>query len=390
MLLPKIRPTQILTTVPVNVSGHCRIVDDLGNVLLDKCNAVHPQNLARAFARALANEANHSIYRLAFGNGGTQVDTAYTITFQHPNDGQSPDSRTWDSRLHYETYSEIVDDSSGNIGTDPGSAGPNVGTRPGGGADPSGDPESVEHVSGPGVRSVELGLVSAVTVTAVLNPGEPTGQLETDVLAESTEQSFVFDEIGLYTAGAPAIDTSGHFDVNVGNKTADDDTGLSLSTQYSFNVNIDGSGDTEVVFTTPASTPITYRNLVDLINAEISGASVAITDEDLSPPVQTYGFLRFFNETSTGTSSTIELSAGTTGTNLWVALGVDDGSGNPVGQGKDGEDAGEQNNPVTPSREQERLLTHLIFSPVLKSANRTLTITYTLNISVGRTTWAGA
>jgi hypothetical protein len=51
-----------------------------------------------------------------------------------------------------------------------------------------------------------------------------------------------------------------------------------------------------------------------------------------------------------------------------------------------GQDAGVQNDPVNSDTERERLLTHLIFSPVLKSANRTLQITYTLTVSVERTT----
>lgn len=46
---------------------------------------------------------------------------------------------------------------------------------------------------------------------------------------------------------------------------------------------------------------------------------------------------------------------------------------------------GVQNAPLDPTTERERLLAHLIFSPVLKAANRALTITYTLTISVART-----
>jgi hypothetical protein len=40
---------------------------------------------------------------------------------------------------------------------------------------------------------------------------------------------------------------------------------------------------------------------------------------------------------------------------------------------------------LAPALERERLITHLIFSPITKAANRTLTITYTLTISVART-----
>ena len=46
---------------------------------------------------------------------------------------------------------------------------------------------------------------------------------------------------------------------------------------------------------------------------------------------------------------------------------------------------GFRNNPCDGNLEQERLLTHLIFSPVLKSANRIFNIVYTLTVYVNRT-----
>lgn len=401
--------------LPISVKGHLKIVDDLGNVLVDKDNAVHPQNLARVFARALANESNYFIHRIAFGNGGTVVDSAYTVTYKTPNDGQPPDPRTWDSRLYRETYSEVVDE--GNItlnpllGTDPGSAGPNTGTRGGGGASPAGDPTSVPHVSGPGVHSNELGLTSEVVITVVLNPDEPKGQFQNDNLApsEGTEGWFTFDEIGLYTSGAPAIDTNGYQDVDVGNRTSTDDTGLLAGTQYSFEISVDGGAPVTIDFTTPATGgtgpggEITYGDLCEAINTGDTnwnptwggvsplpgGATVSITDisSGLTYPsiagAQTYGYLRF-TSSSTGVGSSISLAPGTVGLDLFASL-------NPPGGGTilaavDGKDAGIQNDPVNPDRERERLLTHVIFSPVLKAANRSLVITYTLTISVARTT----
>jgi len=159
------------TTLPVNIDGHCKITDDLGNVLLDKMNAVHPQNMARVIARALSNESNFIIHRIAFGNGGTTVDAAFTVTYNSPNDGLAPDTAQWRSRLYNETYSEIIDDSNlAEIGTDPGSSGPSTGTRPGGGDNQADDPISIPHVSGPGTRSQELGIISQVIITSVLNP----------------------------------------------------------------------------------------------------------------------------------------------------------------------------------------------------------------------------
>lgn len=396
--------------LPVKVLGHVKIEDDLGNVLVDKKNAVHPQNVARVIARALSNESNYQIYRIAFGNGGTTIDAASTITYKTPNDGQSPDVRTWDSRLYHETYSEIINEGlvalNADLGTDPGSAGPNVGTRPGGGAVPSGDPTSVPHVSGPGVRSNELGLTSEVVITSVLNPQEPAGQFSSDGTNTNTESSFTFDEIGLFTTGAPAIDSNGSHDIDVGTRSSEDDSTLLSNTQYSFNIAVDGGAAQEITFTTPAAGgsgsggEILYGDLCEAINTgDInwnvawagsnplpSGATVAITDNTTSFPTitgaQTYGFLRFTSAT-VGATSSIVLTAGTTGLDLFANLNSP--TGGTIETAADGQDAGVQNDPVNPTTERERLLTHLIFSPVLKSANRVLTITYTLTISVART-----
>ncbi len=144
------------TTIPMIVQGHCKIEDDLGNTHLDKDNAVHPQNMARVIARALSNESNFRIHRIGFGNGGSDIDAAFTVTFKSPNDGQPPDTQTWDSRLYNETYSEIVDESNVSLGVDPGSADDRVGIRAGGGSNPDGDPTSTTS-AGPGVRSASLG-----------------------------------------------------------------------------------------------------------------------------------------------------------------------------------------------------------------------------------------
>jgi hypothetical protein len=398
--------------IPVDIHGHLHVQDDLGKVWVDQSNAVHPQNLSRVIARALSNESNYAIHRIAFGNGGTQTDAAFSITYNTPNDGQSPDVRTWDSRLYNETYSEIIDE--GNIvsnpllGADLGSAGPNTGTRPGGGSYPSADPISVPHVSGPGVHSNELGLTSEVVITAVLNRNEPRGQFASDNLSPSevTDSSFTFDELGLYTSGSPAIDSSGIQDVDVGNKTAADDSGLLANTQYSFGVNIDNGGIQPITFTTPISGgsgtggEILYGDICEAINNgdvnwnpawggsnPLPGTStISITDNlgnfATISGAQTYGFLRIVSGT-VGVTSTVSISSGVTG--LDVIASINPPNGGIIMVPESGRDAGLQNDPVTSGRERERLLTHLIFSPVLKSSNRVLTVTYTLTVSVART-----
>jgi len=388
--------------LPISVKGHVKIENDLGEVLLNEDNAVHPQNLSRVIARALSAESNYWIHRIAYGNGGTSVDAAFLITYNTPNDGQSPDSNTWDSRLYNETYSEIINDSAGGLlGTDPGSSGPNAGQRSGGGADPTGDPTTVEHVSGPGVRSNELGLTSEIVITSVLNPGEPTGQFLTDDQTD-TESDFTFDEIGLYTTGTPASASVGYHNIDVGNRTSEDDSGLLANTAYSLDVTIDGGTLQQINFTTPVaggsgpSSEILYGDICEAINTgavawgtpSFTGGTLTITDNSgsfSSIPIgtQTFGFLKATSDT-TGATSSVLLAAGTGGGADMIAS-VNTPTGGVLQTAVDGVDAGIQNDPVNSTTERERLLTHIIFSPVLKSANRTLTITYTLTVSVART-----
>lgn len=355
----------------VNVKGHVLIKDDLGNVHVDKTNAVHPQNMARVFARALSREDNYYIYRMAFGNGGTTVNSALKIEYNTPNDGQGADPAGWESRLHNETYSEVVDDSSSLIGT-------------GDGSDPTGDPESQEHVSGPGVRSAELGLTSQVVIEVVLNPGEPFGQDGTDGDQTDPDSDFTFDEIGLYTLGLPPTQTNGYQHINIGAKNTASATGLSVSTTYVFTVQVDGGVTKIVTITTPASGSgsqgeILYSDLLDMLNTQATpyGATASITD--LDSDVNTYGYLRLTSNLS-GVASSVTITDTGEPNFLFRALAGYRGLETPT----NGQAAGVANDAVNAVNQRERLLTHITFSPVLKSANRSLIITYTLTISIAR------
>ncbi len=395
--------------LPVKFIGHLLIEDDLGNVLVDKHNAIHPQNMARVITRSLSNESNYFIKNIAFGNGGTDINAALDITFNPSNDGQSPDIRTWDSQLYNETYREIVDDSDINIGTGIGSA--------------SGDPTTVEHVSGPGVFSNELGLLSQVTVNATLNQNEPTGQIATGTQAEGSnfDGSFVFDEVGLFTDGKPISATAGFHAVQTGvpaEVTSETSTGLALAGQYNFYITVDGGTRTQINITVPltggtgdgGTTDFTYGDLCEAINTGDTdwgltgtsplplGATALITDTSGNYSTligaQTFGFLRFQSAT-TGSSSTILIENGdvTSGspviTSLFddtVGLNPAPSTGSTIQTADDGEAGGVQNDPVNSDTEAERLLAHVTFAPVLKAASRELTITYTLTAAVARTT----
>lgn len=394
----------MLENLPIKIRGHVHIKDDLDNVLVDKHNAVHPQNLARAFARALSNESNFRIEAMAFGNGGTFINATQQIQYNTPHDGQAPDTKTWDSRPYKETYREIVQEGNPTLN-------PLLGTNPAGGAVASSDPTSIPHVSGPGVRSSELGLTSEVVVTCVLNPNEPRGQYTSDIVnpLEDPDSSFMFDEIALFTSGAPETAKFGYQNLDVGDRNANSDTGLTANTIYKFTMTIDGGSPMIIRMQTPSGGgsgsggEILYGDLVKAlrtgqaswgiqvdgvpvtgVNAWNNDANVDITNDGsfdaAVPAAETFGYLRF-RSTSTGSGSSIAISPGPDH-NLLSALNPPTGA--QIVTAVPGKNQGVQNNPTSSTTERERMLTHVIFSPVLKSKNRTLTITYTLTISVAR------
>lgn len=393
----------------INVKGHLTIKDDAGKILVDKDNAIHPQNMARVIARGLANENNSQIWRIAFGNGGTEVTAANKIEYRTVNDGQQPDHNTWDSRIYNEVYSEIIDDGKNvlnpDIGKDPGHSDLN-GQRSGGGAVPGKDPHTVPHISGPGVRSNELGLTSEVVITCVLNQDEPMGQFDSD-LSKGTQQfesSFMFDEIGLYTTGSVAGSTRGIQNIDIGNKTSTSLTKLKAGAQYGFSIEVDNGTKQHIAFTVPVSGgsgpggEVTYGDICEAINTKEvswgvnaalpSNAEMLITDSgDGSYPsinfAQTFGYLQF-KSAKIGTKSTINIEpfSDSKTVDLFSNKALDAKILNAV----NGKSPGVQNDPINATEERERLLTHVIFSPVLKSQNRMLTITYVLTISVARTT----
>lgn len=364
--------------VPITVLGHVSIsdiTDDVPVVLLDKSNAVHPANMARVISRALSREANSYIHRIAFGNGGTIVDAAYQITYKTPNDGQSPDTAEWKSRLYNETYHEIIDDSNVNIGVGPGSSKLN---------DPVSSPSS-----GPGVRSEELGLVSKVTIEVILNPFEPSGQATTDILSpiEGTEDAFVFDEIGLFTSGAPLTPTPGYQNVDVSGKFDTDSTGLASNSTYTFTITIDGGTPRVINFNKGVGSgvggDILYSDLLSTLNSDpnlagASGCTVKISNATGSE--NTFGKLQFVSESS-GLVSSINIDETNPPTNWLFSSLTGYVSLEPS---VPGQNAGVRNNPTDPASEGERLLTHLIFSPIRKSANRTIKIVYTLTVQIAR------
>lgn len=359
----------------IGVRGDVTIEDDLGQVILSKQNSVHPQNLSRIIARALAGELNSTIFKLALGNGGTYIDATGTTSFRRPNDGVSPDLAGWQSRLYNETYNEVVDEGSSQLGQ-------------GVGAFPGGDGLGVA-----GVRSVKLPTgESQVIVTCVINSQEPTAQLANSLIS-STNGVYTFDELGLFTAGLPPVATQGYQDVVlVTGKTYLDNTYLTSGASYRFDLTIDGIFKSAVV--TPVGTgtggAVTYTDLKQAID----GLQLGIVAQVSQPGVNTLGNLRLRSITA-GPDSSIVIRDMSTGVGLnpgqlWLfnQLGltsaVSTGSTAYLGLGttSTGQLQGEEDNPTYPQNERERMLTHLIFSPLQKDASRSWKITYKITVIV--------
>ena len=69
----------------VLIEGHIKISDpDTGDVIINKRNAIHYENMSISLAESLGNNGSGFIYQMAFGNGGTSVDPTGIITYLTP------------------------------------------------------------------------------------------------------------------------------------------------------------------------------------------------------------------------------------------------------------------------------------------------------------------
>ncbi len=102
---------------------------------------------------------------------------------------------------------------------------------------------------------------------------------------------------------------NGYQECGLSSKTLTTETGLANTTQYYFKVNVDGAGVVEEDFTTASDT--TYAAVIALINATIAAGATC--------ELNGLGDLRFVSDLA-GSASSIALSAGTTGTDLFATL----------------------------------------------------------------------
>ena len=65
----------------VMMTGHIKISDpETGEVIVDKRNAIHYENMSQALATSLANKSTGFVPEIPLGNGGTNVNRTGIIT----------------------------------------------------------------------------------------------------------------------------------------------------------------------------------------------------------------------------------------------------------------------------------------------------------------------
>ena len=160
------------------IEGFVKITDpNSGEILLDKKNAIHYENISIAMAQTLSDRTSAQgggwIYEMAFGNGGSSVDPTGVITYLPPNvTGQNAD-------LYNETYAKVVND---NSAAD---------------TDPANNKMTVLHTPGKPYTDI--------LVSCLLDYGEPAGQQAFDN-STNFNGEYVFDELGLKCWNGSATD----------------------------------------------------------------------------------------------------------------------------------------------------------------------------------------
>jgi|AGFS01.1.fsa_nt_gi hypothetical protein len=158
------------------VKGHVLITDvtdpENTKVLLDKANAIHPENMSRAIADALANNVDSlginigAISEMRFGNGGTVVLSTGRVTYKTPR-------VTSFGGLYSETYAKKIN------------------PRVNAGIDSQYNNITTMHIPGQ--------VYTDIICVCTLGLGEPSDQNTSS--STNMDGKYVFDELGLYTDG---------------------------------------------------------------------------------------------------------------------------------------------------------------------------------------------
>lgn len=135
--------------------GHLLITDaSTGEVLINKRNAIHYEQMSITLIKALAQKQGGHLYTMAFGNGAATASATGVITYLPPN------STGLGAELYNQTYTKTVYE----------------------------DNLEIRHTPGE--------LYTDLVIRVTLGFGEPAGQRAFDD-AISLEDKYTFNEIGL-------------------------------------------------------------------------------------------------------------------------------------------------------------------------------------------------
>jgi hypothetical protein len=324
--------------LPVTITGHCLITDDLDNVHLNQSNAIHSPNMSQIIARILSREGNSSVARIGLGNGGTYYDTiskSTTLKYKHVRDGLPPADMGWNSTLYNETLS----------------------------------------ITNFNMYSVDNDRLSQVIIEFKLdNFNLPTQLIRNinDYIPLKLNEPFVFNEIGLFSGGLPLKPTHGYQTVRLSTDSLDNiciDAG-----NYEYIIVID-DGELRLISLNILKS-ITYLELIDLLNIDLAkyNATASIICYNDGSIINSYIKIQSNNVSKYSKVNIKKIHP----VNNWLFGSLKHYS--ELNKPINGKSAGMRNHPLDPAKESERLLTHIIFSPVLKSNSRTFNIRYTLTI----------
>lgn len=148
----------------IGMFGHVLIRDpNTQEILLDKNNSIHYENMSIALAQAISDITSGHMYLMLFGNGGSIVSGTGSISYFPPN------TTGMNSQLYNQTYEKIIDQ---NASTPSQNAG-NI---------------QINHV----VNT----LYTDIIITCLLDYNEPSSQSSFDN-SNVLEANYIFDELGI-------------------------------------------------------------------------------------------------------------------------------------------------------------------------------------------------
>ena len=147
----------------INVEGHVLIRDkETGETLLNQRNAIHYGNMANLIANALNNGSGAYIQYMAFGNGGTSVDTTGKVLYKTPRVSEAFESG---ANLYSRTYYKTINTTNNEL-------------------------DKIDIIAGPSYTDIKM--------TCTLGYDEPADQ---DLFDSSTtnEGDYIFDEMAVFS-----------------------------------------------------------------------------------------------------------------------------------------------------------------------------------------------